>query len=540
MFQESGSDEQLLGKTQRIVLELSTLLYFISKNSAIPLVQQYIYFLVDKKYNFTVFKENILDNLHNAVNVSTSSLLAGNVNFSGEISKQDVDDLNFLAHRVNEESTLIVLYLTIAELLPSAIVVLIFGIYSDVLGRRKFLMWLPCIGNAIYALGFLLPLYICNGDIDHPATKAIFVLAALLSGLSGNLPAFLSGNASYISDTDSPRRRTLRLAIVELTIGLTFGLANFGHGFWIKATDHFDQPLWFIFCCSILAFTMVFFFLKEPHGELLQSSSGYGQITTFRSFKGIKNLFSYSSVSRKKLLAITIAFVVYVFVQQGQERTYVLFLQSPPLYWESVQIGTFFLVTYGLSGMASWPGVPLLQRAVDDVTIIILALISKAGGSFLMAFATESFAVYLSSIVQMFHLLPYAVARSLASQQVGDDEQGAVYALIHSAQAVVGFLGPLIHNLIFAASLSWMGGFVFLASGPLLAIPVCLMLFVKYLDKKDLGYDSMDEGSMTKPITSGFQTPMSEATPSEQSQQNLTGTSAYQRHTEEVDEYSQE
>lgn len=392
MFQEMGAGGQLLGKTQRILLEISTLLYFIAKNSAIPLIQQYIYFLVDKKYNFSEIRDNILLSSCHSRNGSVPCNKHHH-NITSAIPKHDLDYVRHLAHKVNEESSLIVLYLNIAELLPSAVVVLLLGFYSDVSGRRKILMWLPCLGNAIYALGFIIPLYACQGDIDHPATKAMFVIAALLSGLSGNIAAFFSGNATYISDTDSPRRRTLRLAIVEFTVGMTFGLANFGHGFWIRATDKFDQPLWFIFFCSFAAFIIVLVFLKEPNGELL--TADFGKPVTFRNFKGIRHLFDLGNISHKKLWAVTLAFVVFVFVQQGQERTYVLFLQSSPLYWNSIQIGVFFLVTYGLSGVASWPGVPLLQRAIDDVSIMILALISKAASSFLIAFATEEFAVYL-------------------------------------------------------------------------------------------------------------------------------------------------
>ena len=32
--------------------------------------------------------------------------------------------------------------------------------------------------------------------------------------------------------------------------------------------------------------------------------------------------------------------------------------------------------------------------------------------------------VIVASVIQAFHLTPYAVARSLASQQMGEDEQG--------------------------------------------------------------------------------------------------------------------
>lgn len=50
----TGSEPSwLLGHTQRILLELSTIFYFFARNAAIPLVQQYIYHLVARKHNLT-------------------------------------------------------------------------------------------------------------------------------------------------------------------------------------------------------------------------------------------------------------------------------------------------------------------------------------------------------------------------------------------------------------------------------------------------------------------------------------------------------
>ena len=369
--------EQLLGKTQRILLELVTVLYFLAKSSSVPLIQQYVYHLVDLKHNYTGQADAILK-----ANASRE--------YSGYMTQ--------LMQRVNEESSEIILYLNVAELLPSAIVVLFLGCYSDYIGRRKFLLWLPCFGGALLALGYLLPLYVCNADIDHPATKALLVCGAIVSGLSGQLPAFLSGNASYISDTDTPQRRTLRLAIVEFTIGMTFGLANFANGIWISHTQSFVLPLWFVFGASLLAGILVMFFLKEPSGEL-SYSLGKSSIS-WRDVKGIKHLFTLGTISMKRLWAVFFAFQIYIFVQQGQERTFVMFLQNEPLHWRAIRIGTFFLVLYGLSGLGSWPGVPLLKRCLGDVSITLLALISKAMGSFIMAFATDDITVFLCKSVE--------------------------------------------------------------------------------------------------------------------------------------------
>ena len=305
MFQrEDSSTVQPLSKGQRFLLELVTILYFIVKNSLIPVVQQYIFFLVDRKYNFTVQKNGLLDEV--PLDEAIKALESGE-GFNG-VPRNKLKGLQQLSHIVNEESSLIVLYLNIAELLPSAIVVLLLGAHSDSIKKRKFLMWLPCLGNAIYALGFVLPLYLNDGDMDSVTTKAFFIIAALCSGFLGNVPTFLSGNASFISDTDTPTRRTLRLSIVELIIGLTFGIANFVQGFWIKATDHFEQPLWFLCVLSAITFAMIFFLLQEA---VETKASDVDRVRpSIVNIKSIKKLFEFNSSQHKKLWFIITAYLI--------------------------------------------------------------------------------------------------------------------------------------------------------------------------------------------------------------------------------------
>jgi len=312
-------------------------------------------------------------------------------------------DVVATAHRVSEESSLIIVYLTIAELLPATVVVLVLGSWSDATGRRKFLMWLPCVGNALYALGFLLPWYISYADIDRSSTMALFVVGSLASGLSGAVPGFLSGNASYISDTDSPRRRTLRLAVVELSIGATFAVSSVVNGFWIGASGpeaNFEQPLWFIFVCSLVPFVIVLLLLREPASELGQVGDAPGvdagtmTYFRFRNFRGIRRAFGLATYPQRKLWAIVVAFEVYVFVQQGQERTLVMFLQTSPLRCGPTQIGLQLFVMYGLASLGSWPGVPLAQRVITDLGIAGIAMVSKMVGSLMYVAASNGAVVY--------------------------------------------------------------------------------------------------------------------------------------------------
>jgi len=48
----------------------------------------------------------------------------------------------------------------------------------------------------------------------------------------------------------------------------------------------------------------------------------------------------------------------------------------------------------------------------------------------------------VASVIQLFHLTPYAVARSLASQQMGEDEQGQFHVQSFTLLYIQCFLCP--------------------------------------------------------------------------------------------------
>ena len=52
---------------------------------------------------------------------------------------------------------------------------------------------------------------------------------------------------------------------------------------------------------------------------------------------------------------------------------------------------------------------------------------------------------------------------------------GTVYGLVHSAQSIVSFMGPVVLNAIFYGTSRHMAGAVFLMSAGLLFIPLILL-----------------------------------------------------------------
>ena len=211
---------------------------------------------------------------------------------------------------------------------------------------------------------------------------------ALLSGFSGNMALFFSGNACFISDTDSAEHRTKRLAIVELIVGLTFAVSNYATGFWIGATGYL-QPFAFMFGCSLLTFMVILIGLKEPNSDQVKKKA-----CSWADTRGILSICGCKSRSRIKFWVLFLAFQLYVFVQQGQERTIILYMTNPPFCWTSIQIGNLLFVLMTIAGLGSYPGIPILQKCSGDIVIFIVALASKAAGSLILSFSTGFIAVY--------------------------------------------------------------------------------------------------------------------------------------------------
>jgi MFS-type transporter involved in bile tolerance (Atg22 family) len=118
------------------------------------------------------------------------------------------------------------------------------------------------------------------------------------------------------------------------------------------------------------------------------------------------------------------------------------------------------------------------------MTIAMVAVSSKLVGSAVLAVASTDWLVFTAFAVQLFHLTPYAVFRSLATSGLDHEDQGSAYAILHCTQAVVAFLGPVSHTALFAATVRQMAGLVFIVSGSLLVIPLALLICVCWFDKR--------------------------------------------------------
>ena len=127
---------------------------------------------------------------------------------------------------VQAESSLITTKCSLLEGIPQIVMVMIYGAYSDEMGRKLTIM-IPYFGGAACAISICLVIV-----LDLPIY--IYYIGSIINGFSGSYGTMLAGTFAYIADTTTVEQRTVAIGMVEASLGLSMVISNFGVGYWLK------------------------------------------------------------------------------------------------------------------------------------------------------------------------------------------------------------------------------------------------------------------------------------------------------------------
>ncbi|XP_071078524.1 proton-coupled folate transporter-like [Haliotis cracherodii] len=444
--------------------------FFLSRHMSLPLFQEYVQDQIHKKHNL-----NLIDIQKGMSGNETSSW-----------------------HEAQQESVLAVLGLQIAEGLPAIITVLILGAVSDRTGRRKILLWLPSLGSVAHSLIYVLILY-TGWNLDG------LFMASALRGISGSMTAFLAGSTYFAINSVKPNQRASRLAIQEFLNGGAYALGNIMVGFWVKSSG-FLQPFWFTLICGVIAFLISFFLVQE-----CPLSEADRPVRHRRTGNCCKDLFApmakiFNCCKNRGLIKVwmaILAFQTYAAVHIGQENVLVLYLSGQPyLYsWRTdvtgpgpyVKIGLFLSVIMAVAAAAVALSPPIMRRFLTESNIAFIGYFSKALGTLWIAVVHNETILYFAILLLAFELLPFPMMRSIVSRGISPSEQGSLFAVMHCGESIIYFLAPFTFTAIYASSLHYFGGFVFIVSIILLCLPTGFTIALRYLESREpQGYEPMD------------------------------------------------
>lgn len=273
---------------------------------------------------------------------------------------------------------------------PSLIVTLMLVAYSDRAGR-KITIVMPLVGTLIYTAAFLAVSF-------FELNVYLLIGSSLLSSLFGGLGTFLGGCFAYIADLcKDGRQKTLRMAGVDMMIGLLSGVASISTGYFLRAAG-FNWPFLTsaLIQCLILLYSV--FILEETVTKAPIEGcapNGSPRLSAVKQiFSSIYRIFAGKSFKTVLALLMTI-FTSFSFAYVGGISMVTLYELNEPLCWSEILIGygsalstTVFVVSFlGVSAL-TYCGVPQL-------IIVLLGILSVMSGMILVAFAKTTVLMFI-------------------------------------------------------------------------------------------------------------------------------------------------
>uniref|UniRef100_A0A3Q1EBK1 Solute carrier family 46 member 3 n=1 Tax=Acanthochromis polyacanthus TaxID=80966 RepID=A0A3Q1EBK1_9TELE len=454
-------------------------LYAFSSFLIYPLIQQYVYRRLWQQLTNTTYP--IFDN---------TSRCAENSSSSHSLHQEEVQ----------KQASLFSLYSQLLSTIPSLIVTLMLVAYSD-RGGRKITIIMPLIGTLIYTLAFLTVSY-------FELNIYLLIGASILSSLFGGLGTFLGGCFAYIADLcEDGRQKTLRMAGVDMMIGLLSGVAAISTGYFLRAAG-FNWPFLTSAICQCLILLYAIFILEEtvkkaPTGSVVLDGPPQHSAIKQMLF-GVYYMFARASCRCKTVLALLMTiFTSFSFAYIGGISPLTLYELNKPLCWSEILIGygsalstTVFLVSFVGVSAFTYCGVPQLL-------IVLLGILSVASGMVLAAFAKTTLLMFLVRIPMLLSIMPFPVLRSMISKIVSKSEQGALFACLSFLESLTNNVSEAVFSSVYAATVAWYPGFVFLLSAGLCAIPLFVLGVVGVI-----GTDVAKEDRSPEPSVSEEENPV--------------------------------
>lgn len=426
-------------------------LYSFSCFLIFPLTQQFVYRRLWEDITNTTYSEN--DNTTRCANTSDSN----STSFDEEVQKR---------------ASLLSLYTELFTAIPSFIVTILLVAYSD-RGGRKITMIMPVIGTLLYIIGVLMISF-------FELNIYLIIGCSLLSSFFGGFGTFLGGCFAYVADiSENDHQKTLRLAGVDMILGVLGGAAALSTGYYLKAMG-FNLPFMTSAVGLIILLLYVFFILEETVKKVPPDAS---QLDSPPQGSNIKQMF-YSIYDvlaggdcqhRTALIILLVAFTFFVFADMGGVSLITLYELNAPLCWTEIMIG------YGsalgtMVFLTSFFGVMLFSYLkMPQTLIVLLGILSFMVGMVMVSFAKTTQMMFLARVPMLLCAMPFPVLRSMMSKIVSKAKQGALFACISCMESITTTVSIAAFNSIYAATVAWYSGFVFVLSAGLCIIPSILI-----------------------------------------------------------------
>ena len=290
------------------------------------------------------------------------------------------------------------MYISLVNYLPAVVMIIVYGSYSDRLGRRIALIS-PVIGSILSIIVQLAIVY-----FDLPVWCFLF---GVVEYFGGGFFSMITGTFAYIADTVPKEKRAIRMTILDALILANSALGNVIVGYMIDIMGYFYP---YVFCLVGKILTLIYGVFLIP--ETVRKPSNKSETGTRRRIlDDITNGIKLYILDNGKGRRIQLNLLLFTYVIGDLILTFTiltLFEMNAPLCWNSVYIGYFGAISDIFKCIGMVVAALFLKRFLSEKWLTVLGLVSSVGYYLYLAFV-------ISTIMMFF--CKYALAVKCARKQ---------------------------------------------------------------------------------------------------------------------------
>ncbi|XP_033112837.1 solute carrier family 46 member 3-like isoform X1 [Anneissia japonica] len=389
---------------------------------------------------------------------------------NGTCSVNESNAQSKLQSEIQAETSVWLMYFTLAYALPSIFMTVIIGAWSDSVGRR-FAVLTSSAGTLINFITWTL---VAHFELH----LEILIASSFVKGLCGATSLFNASCFTYICDVTTKENRTPRIIVCDCVLLLSLGIGQLCGGFLV---DYFDFTITFTISVCFTSMAIIYTSIPYLLRETILIKTRFKENLT-RSINGVVKVLAEKDVEYRKTFYIInfVFFILTTFTTANSPYGLLIvhFLGEPFCF-------SFLLLSYYSAAMSFSPALGLvmcalfLKRWLDDYWLLHLGMCSAMLFFYVGAAAKTTAVAFVGVGLGIFKTLFGPSCRSLVSKSSSPQEQGAVFGFLGMADALAGIASPLILNNIYSVTVYSMPTFVFWMCGSFCLLPIIAVSYLQ-------------------------------------------------------------
>ncbi|KAH9513770.1 hypothetical protein Btru_042068 [Bulinus truncatus] len=386
------------------------------------------------------------------------------------------------ADLVEAETSEFLAKLSFAMCGPAFIICVLVGSYSDFIGRRLVLM----MSVLAYLLRMVITAVIVKFDLD----LNYLYLAYGIEGMGGSWFVMLVGLYSLTADINTTKHdRTFWINFIICSTTVNTAGANVAVGYLIGSVGYFYACLLLVSMVCIAFFVVVFTLPETLPVHKRPKAIGKNPLLYVRR---VASFYVFDGPLRRRatFCVCLLVFSIGVASEINIDSMDALYLLRRPFCWGSSRIGNYVAIRSAGTAFLGTLVFKLMQCCLAEEKIGMMAILFLGMALTFEAFIQVDWYFYLVPVILIPEVPFSSIVRSLMSMLAGPDKQGAVFSSIAIVETLSTLLSTTSFNKIFAATVSYMPGAVYLVMAS--CAYVAFILFGVYFcirEPPSRGYD---------------------------------------------------